>query len=203
MPYIHRSFSTKSPIVALLWKMTCNLRHPMGLRHPVLYVLHMNIACSTHDSTHILSLQRTATHCNALQRTATHCNALQRSATLCNALQRTATHCNALQRTATHYNALQRTATSHSLSMSSACILSILHMNIVYPTHTKTHIIHTHLSRFLSFSLLHTHTHTHTHTHNHTHIHPHTHTHIHTHTQVLELPMKDVEAYDLSKCTCA
>jgi len=37
MPYLLRSFSTKEPYN--LWlcceKMTCNLRHPMGLRHPV------------------------------------------------------------------------------------------------------------------------------------------------------------------------
>ena len=29
-------FSQKSPIISgFFWKMTCNLRHPMGLRHPV------------------------------------------------------------------------------------------------------------------------------------------------------------------------
>ena len=49
MLYIHTSFSTKRPytwvifckralyLVALLQKMTCNARHPMGLRHPVLF----------------------------------------------------------------------------------------------------------------------------------------------------------------------
>ena len=26
--------------MALLWKMTCNLRHPMGLRHPVAVLVH-------------------------------------------------------------------------------------------------------------------------------------------------------------------
>ena len=37
MPYVFRSFSVKRTLslVALLRKMTCNLRHPIGLRHPV------------------------------------------------------------------------------------------------------------------------------------------------------------------------
>jgi len=38
MPYLYRSFSAKEPYSQCLFcgKMTCNLRHPMGLCHPVL-----------------------------------------------------------------------------------------------------------------------------------------------------------------------
>jgi len=35
MPYLYRSFAAKEPYNALLRKMTCNLRHPIGLGHPV------------------------------------------------------------------------------------------------------------------------------------------------------------------------
>jgi len=36
MPYLDRYFSAKEPYNWwLFFKMTCNLRHPMGLRHPV------------------------------------------------------------------------------------------------------------------------------------------------------------------------
>jgi len=35
-------FLQKSPIISGYFaKMTCNLRHPMGLRHPVLCILHL------------------------------------------------------------------------------------------------------------------------------------------------------------------
>ena len=49
--------------MAILWKTTCNLRHPTGLRHSLLNLLY------------------TATHCNTLQLSATHCNSLQHTAT--------------------------------------------------------------------------------------------------------------------------
>ena len=37
IPYLYRSFSTKVTyiLVALLWKMICNLGDPISLRHPV------------------------------------------------------------------------------------------------------------------------------------------------------------------------
>jgi len=37
MPYLYRFFRTRALwLVALLQKMTCKLRHPVGLRHPIL-----------------------------------------------------------------------------------------------------------------------------------------------------------------------
>ena len=47
MPYLYRSTSTpKSPIIiGCFAKMTCDLRHPMGLRHPVPNFLFVNSVC--------------------------------------------------------------------------------------------------------------------------------------------------------------
>jgi len=77
--------------------MTCNLRHPMGFRHPV---------------------PSTATHCNKLQCSALYCDILQHAATTYRrrscSLINDATHYNALQHTAEHYTALQHTATHYS-----------------------------------------------------------------------------------------
>ena len=46
--------------MALLWKMTCNFRHPMGLGHPVSYVylliVHTHTLCLSQTRTHTLSL---------------------------------------------------------------------------------------------------------------------------------------------------
>jgi len=51
MPYLYRSFTEeKNPLklVAPLRKMTCNLRHPMGLRHPV-WMSPMKETCQTYE----------------------------------------------------------------------------------------------------------------------------------------------------------
>jgi len=41
MPYLYRSFSQKSHIICGSFaKITCNLRHPMGLRHPLINDCH-------------------------------------------------------------------------------------------------------------------------------------------------------------------
>ena len=124
MPYLHRLFSAKEPYN--LRKMTCNLRHPMGLRHLVFEIcLHTDVcvcvcACvcicnvenkalpwlcrhtMQHSATHIIQhniLHHTAPHFNTLHHVATHCTMLQHTATHCNTLQSTATHCNTLQHT--------------------------------------------------------------------------------------------------------
>jgi len=70
--------------MALLWKATYNVRHPMHLYHTVMTIMLVFVISGT---------QRI----NALQHTATHCNTLQHTATRCNTLQHTATHCNTLQ----------------------------------------------------------------------------------------------------------
>jgi len=86
--------------------MTCNLRHPMSLHHPV---CPMCISAAKHR--HCQKMTRSyiqkafcapqrVVSCvwmsivNTLQHTATHCNTLQHTATYCNTLQLTATHCN-------------------------------------------------------------------------------------------------------------
>jgi len=96
--------------VALLRKMTCDLRHPVGLRHPV---------CQTRPLNLSTDWQHTATHCNTLQHSATLCNTLQHtcrsdvgqtmplpgvSGAIIDTLQLTATHRNTL---ATRCNTLQ------------------------------------------------------------------------------------------------
>jgi len=101
--------------------MNCNLRHHMGLRHPVSAV-NIHIIIIIGDAVrHCNALQYTATRCNALQHTATHCNTLPRNrlqerisaspplnhpwtpathykytTARRNALQHTAIHCNAI-----------------------------------------------------------------------------------------------------------
>ena len=128
--------------MALFRQMTCNSRHPMGLRHPV---LDLDNGGSTY--------QHTATHCNALQRTATHCNTLQHTFVLC--LENWATFClifsflsRALNRTWCHYS--RRAALAHIR----------IHKHTHTHTHTHAHT-HTHIHK-------HTWTNTHTHTHTHT-----------------------------------
>ena len=77
--------------------MNCNLRYPLGLRHPVGSSISLVVYAQ---------LQHTATHRNTM---VTLSNA--HTATHCNTLQHTATHYNTLQHTTTHYNTLQHTAT--------------------------------------------------------------------------------------------
>ena len=121
--------------------MTCNLRHPKGLRHPVLNVLYEitiklifeKLLTSARPSiTHCNTLHYTATHCITLQHTATHCNKLHHTATHCSTLQHTASHCNTLQHTATHCNTLQHTA-SHCITL----LHTASHCNTLQ--HTATH----------------------------------------------------------------
>jgi len=107
--------------VALLRKMTCNLRHPMGLRHHVPLLCKFTVGLTLekcHQSergthTHTLwEIPERGERSSFLKPTIMHCNTLQHAATRCNTLQHTATHRNTLQKhTATHCNALQHTAT--------------------------------------------------------------------------------------------
>jgi len=94
--------------------MTCNLRHPMSLRHPVPFflclllppylALSVSFSLRLFLSLSVHELSHTAPCCNALQHTATYCNTLQHTATHCYTLLHTATHCNTLLHTATHCN---------------------------------------------------------------------------------------------------
>jgi len=118
--------------VALLWKMTCTWRHPMGLRHPVglfwkwALSIWWDVCCKIWVHCYFVrallpkgcdAVCCSALQCSTLQHTATHCNTLQHIATHCNTTPwclrslLTATHCNTPQRTATHCNTLQHTAT--------------------------------------------------------------------------------------------
>jgi len=81
-------------LLAFLREMTCDLRHPMSLRHPVVNSagLFLENVCPPRVAIDFLSQMRrvmthTATQCKILQRTATHCNALQHIATHCNTLR--------------------------------------------------------------------------------------------------------------------
>ena len=75
--------------MALLRKETCNLRHPMHLRHPVaqhsVWEIMLRYRIHSHGTD-------TATHCNTLQHVATHCTTLHLLcyAVLCSALQHVA-----------------------------------------------------------------------------------------------------------------
>jgi len=96
--------------VALLPKMTCDLKHQMGLCHPVPHFPHTSTVEVTFET-----LEYIAAHCNTPLpeyslmffrlrfAIATHCNTLQHTATHCNTLQHTATHCNTLQHTEKHF----------------------------------------------------------------------------------------------------
>ena len=59
MPYLYRSFSTKEPYNEWLFlrKMTCNLRHLMGLRHAVrlmyVYIQHVAFRVSLYSLLHL------------------------------------------------------------------------------------------------------------------------------------------------------
>ena len=117
--------------------MNCNLRHPMGLRHPVPLLCKFTVGLTFENChqrergthTHIRweipergerspSLKPTIIHCNTLQHAATRCNTLQHTATHCNTPQHAAkTHCNTLQLTATHRNTLQKHTATHCNSL--------------------------------------------------------------------------------------
>jgi len=106
--------------VALLRKMTCNLRHPTGLRHTVHVVGKLRHSHGERHVTckHVMSRMKESaiyewvmSHINEswVESCHTHelnheCNTLQHTATLCNTvtLQRTACHVSHLQRTACH-----------------------------------------------------------------------------------------------------
>jgi len=83
-------------LVALLRKMTCNLRRRMSLRHPVspvymftyLHVQRLYDFASRYGVWFSYTLQHTAPHCTTLHRTAPHCTTLHHTATHCNTLQR-------------------------------------------------------------------------------------------------------------------
>ena len=91
--------------MALLQEITCDLRHPMSLCHPVVWCV----------------WRHTAQHCNMLQHVARHCNALQHTPSTCPCLRlfsivwwiwvHTGTHCTTPQHAATCYNELQQAAT--------------------------------------------------------------------------------------------
>ena len=94
-------------IVALLRKMTCNLRHPMPLRHPVLNVLYeptVELTCERFCKSQVegersrVGRQHSATYCNTLQHTATHkwTSRERECERASDTLQHTATHCNTI-----------------------------------------------------------------------------------------------------------
>jgi len=110
--------------------MTCNLRHPVKLRHPVPHTAVSQMP-SNGVSLHAMCVVRwcdacvwcvgvmhhTCTHHTLARRTrhlsemAMSCYTLQHTATHCNILQHTATHCNinTLQHSAPNCNILQHT----------------------------------------------------------------------------------------------
>jgi len=137
MPYLHIIFPKRVPhFVALLRYMTCKLRHPMTLRHPV-HPTHLNLCVykqSWHSLTQHLCLSTCVClyvhiyvcvyifdiytpHTNTPQHTATHCNTLQHTATHCNTLQHTATHCNTLTTHLPKIAHISGRARSHPLNM--------------------------------------------------------------------------------------
>ena len=69
--------------------MTCNLRHPMGLRHPVSppdpqqWGLIDFPDSHPFTATHIFSLHHTSSHCNTRPLTATHIHSLQHTPSHC------------------------------------------------------------------------------------------------------------------------
>ena len=127
--------------MALLRKMTCNLRQPMDLRHPVLWLINLfvpqlllllyQMCCNLLKCVAVRALQCVGACCSVLQRAVVCCSVLQcvwhtathirsvmpqtlrNQCTVCYSVLRcdTATHCNTLQHTATHCNTRQHTAT--------------------------------------------------------------------------------------------
>jgi len=82
--------------VALLQKEIRNLRHAMGLRHPVIIHLKGIITRKFIDCAHRLF---DATHCSKLQRTTARCNTLQRQFIDCVHCLFNVTHVNELRHT--------------------------------------------------------------------------------------------------------
>ena len=130
--------------MALLWKMTCNLTHPVGLRHPVWF--HKGVVGSLDERVFALvSLLISGMICVCLK----CCRVWQRvavrrlrnffrsdsdapptllllapncGAARCSALQRVAARCSALQRVAARCSVLQRVAVHHLHDFLEQCV---------------------------------------------------------------------------------
>ena len=140
-------------LVALSREVTCNSRHPVGLRHPVDSIPTLFLH---HKLNRVIDLERERTHrrlsneLNASSRyhqpNLNHCNTLQHTTqyntntadrvtnSMChldiiNSIQLTATQCNARQRTATHSAATHNTVqhTTHCNTHTEDRVTNLMH----------------------------------------------------------------------------